>query len=300
MKQCALLSCGRPALADPQAQGYCILHAPWDGKDLSAFQAAIDEIIEKARQGSGVCDFSHCYFPSNYDCRDLEQAFEFHCNFYGSKFAGYADFNQVKFSGGAIFWKAEFFGVVAFTGAKFSKSAVFEEAKFSKDAYFTGAEFSGDAVFWRANFSENAYFWGVKFFEYATFEEAEFSGNTHFEGAEFRQRADFSRVETAKDATVDFQRIRLLKPQQVFFHHVDLSRWSFLDTDLRRIDFDDVTWGTIRRLLSRRIALFDELNVSNQKDELAKVERLYRHLKQNYEANATTAAPEISTTAKWR
>jgi hypothetical protein len=160
----------------------------------------------------------------------------------------------------------------------------FEEAKFSKDAYFTGAEFSGDAVFWRANFSENAYFWGVKFFEYATFEEAEFSGNTHFEGAEFRQRADFSRVETAKDATVNFQRIRLLKPQQVFFHHVDLSRWSFLDTDLRRIDFDDVTWGTIRRLLSRRTALFDELNVSNQKDELAKVERLYRHLKQNYES----------------
>jgi hypothetical protein len=112
-------------------------------------------------------------------------------------------------------------------------------------------------------------------------------GTLHFEGAEFRQRADFSRVETAKNATVNFQRIRLLKPQQVFFHHVDLSRWSFLDTDLRRIDFidfDDVTWGTIRRLLSRRIALFDELNVSNQKDELAKVERLYRHLKQNYES----------------
>jgi uncharacterized protein YjbI with pentapeptide repeats len=319
MKHCALLSCGRPALADPQAQGYCILHAPWDGKDLSAFQAAIDEIIEKARQGSGVCDFSHCYFPVNYDCRDLEQAFEFHCNFYGSKFAGYADFNQVKFSEGAIFWKAEFFGVVAFTGAKFSKSAVFEEAKFSKDAYFTGAEFSGDAVFWRANFSENAYFWGVKFFEYATFEEAKFSGNTHFEGAEFRQRADFYKVETAKNATVNFQGVKLLKPQQVFFHHVDLSRWSFLDTDLRRIDFNDVTWGTIpsisplrsrrwirrweRRHLSRRFllrllrlrlrltptrtALFDEIRVSKEKVKkarLAKVERLYRHLKQNYES----------------
>jgi hypothetical protein len=209
MKQCALqeFECHRPALADPQAQGYCILHAPWDGKDLSAFQAAIDEIIEKARQGSGVCDFSHCYFPPSYDCQNLKRAFKFSCN-------------------------------------------------------FTGAQFVGDA----------------------NFVEAKFCGNTHFKEAEFRQRADFSRVETAEDATVNFQRIRLLKPQQVFFHHVDLSRWSFLDTDLRRIDFDDVTWGTIRRLLSRRTALFDELNVSNQKDKLAKVERLYRHLKQNYES----------------
>jgi hypothetical protein len=150
--------------------------------------------------------------------------------------------------------------------------------------------------------------------------EAKFSGNTHFEGAEFRQRADFYKVETAKDATVNFQWVKLLKPQQVFFHHVDLSRWSFLDTDLRRIDFDDVTWGTIpsyisalrsrrwvrrweRRHLSRRFllrllrlrlrltptrtAIFDEIRVPNEKvekDRLAEVERLYRHLKQNYES----------------
>jgi hypothetical protein len=218
MKQCALLSCGRPALADPRAKGFCILHAPWDGKDLSAFQAAIDEIIEKARQGSGVCNFSHCYFPRSYDCRNLKKAFEFNCYFY--------------------------------------------EAKFFGDANFVGAKFSRDAYFW----------------------EAEFSGDADFSGAEFQQRADFSKVQTAEDATVNFQRVRLLKPQQVLFHHLDLSRWSFLDTDLRRIDFDDVPWGTIRRLLSRRTALFDELNVSNQKDELAKVERLYRHLKQNYES----------------
>jgi hypothetical protein len=230
MKQCALLGlpiglprCQRPALDDPQAKGFCILHAPWDGKDLSAFQAAIDEIIEKAREGNGVCDFSHCYFPPSYNCWNLKQAFEFSCNFTGAQFAGEADFGGAKFSGDADFW---------------------------------GAEFSGDANFWRA---------------------------------EFRQRADFSGVETAKDATVYFREVSLLKPQQVFFHHVDLSRWSFLDTDLRRIDFNDVTWGTIRRLWSRRTAIFDEIRVSNEKvkvpkEYLAKVERLYRHLKQNYES----------------
>jgi uncharacterized protein YjbI with pentapeptide repeats len=284
MKHCALLSCGRPALADPQAQGYCILHAPWDGKDLSAFQAAIDEIIEKARQGSGVCNFSHCYFPRSYDCRNLKQAFEFSCDFGGAQFAGEANFWRAEFSGKANFWGAKFSRDADFLEAKFSGGAYFLETTFSGDANFVRAKFSGETDFWKAKFSGDADFSRAEFSEDAYFMEAKFSGNTHFEGAEFRQRADFYKVETAKNATVHFQGVKLLKPQQVFFHHVDLSRWSFLDTDLRRIDFNDVTWGTIRRLLSRRTALFDELNVSNQKDDLAKVERLYRHLKQNYES----------------
>jgi uncharacterized protein YjbI with pentapeptide repeats len=282
MKQCALLDyqlglprCQRPALADPQAQGFCILHAPWDGKDLSAFQAAIDEIIEKARQGNGVCDFSHCYFPPSYDCQNLKRAFKFSCNFTGAQFAGDANFWGAEFSEDTYFWEAKFFGEAYFLEAKFSKKkkACFGKAEFFGNTYFSGAEFSGEAYFWEAKFYGNAYFGGTKFF-----------GKIDFNTAEFRQLADFSEVQTAKDATVDFQWVRFLKPQQVFFHHVDLSRWSFLDTDLRRIDFNDVTWGTIRRLLSRRTALFDELNVSNQKDDLAKVERLYRHLKQNYES----------------
>ncbi len=206
-----------------------------------------------------------------------------------ANFSGVINFGQAKFFEGADFWGAEFSGYAYFDAAKFSKSAVFEEAKFSGDVDFTGAEFSGDAVFWRANFFCNAYFWGAKFFEYAIFEEAKLCGNTHFEGAEFQQRTDFSKVQTAKDATMDFQRVRLLKPQQIKFHHVDLSRWSFLDTDLRRIDFDNVTWGTIRWLWSCRTALFDEIRVSNEKvkvpkEYLTKVERLYRHLKQNYES----------------
>jgi uncharacterized protein YjbI with pentapeptide repeats len=284
MKQCALPRCQRPALDDPQAQGFCILHALWDGKDLSAFQAAIDEIIEKARQGSGVCDFSHCYFPPSYDCQNLKRAFKFSCNFTGAQFAGDANFWGAEFSEDTYFLEAKFSGDAYFWRAKFSGDADFLEAKFSGDAYFLETKFSGDTNFWESEFSGDADFSGAEFSGDANFVGAEFSGDANFWRAEFRQRADFSGVETAKNATVNFQWVRFLKPQQVFFHHVDLSRWSFLDTDLRRIDFNDVTWGTIRRLLSRRTALFDELNVSNQKDDLAKVERLYRHLKQNYES----------------
>jgi hypothetical protein len=312
MKQCALqkFECHRPALADPQAQGYCILHAPWDGKDLSAFQAAIDEIIKEAQEESQVCHFSFCYFPPSYDCQNLKRAFKFSCNFTGAQFAGDANFWGAEFSEDTYFWEAKFFREAYFLEAKFSKKkkARFGKAEFFGNTYFSEAEFSGEAYFWEAKFYGNAYFGGTKFF-----------GEIDFNTAEFRQRADFYKVETAKNATVNFQGVKLLKPQQVFFHHVDLSRWSFLDTDLRRIDFDDVTWGTIpsyisalrsrrwvrrwerlhlsRRFLLRlvhlrlkltpsRTALFDEIRkeVEATKEYLAKVERLYRHLKQNYES----------------
>jgi hypothetical protein len=48
--------------------------------------------------------------------------------------------------------------------------------------------------FSEAKFYGNAYFGGTKFF-----------GKIDFNTAEFRQLADFSKVETAKNATVNFQ-----------------------------------------------------------------------------------------------
>jgi uncharacterized protein YjbI with pentapeptide repeats len=354
MKQCALLGCQRPALADPQAQGFCILHAPWDGKDLSAFQAAIDEIIKEAREGSGTCDFWRCYFPPSYDCQNLEEAFKFNCDFMETKFSGYANFMRAVFSGYADFMEAEFYEYADFTEAEFPvhahfvkakfsrgagfvraqffRSADFSEAEFSRyagfiqakffgDAGFGGARFRGSAFFGRAEFSRDADFSGAKFYEHANFVEAKFSQETSFDRATFSQSTDFSHAKTKPPGQVWFWNVSFSKPQQIKFHHVDLSRWSFLDTDLRRIDFDNVAWGTIpsisalrsrrwvrrweRRHLSRRFllrllrlrlrltpsrtALFDEIRVSNKKvkvpkEYLAKVERLYRHLKQNYES----------------
>jgi hypothetical protein len=240
MKQCALqeFECHRPALADPQAQGYCILHAPWDGKDLSAFQAAIDEIIKEAQEESQVCHFSFCYFPPSYDCQNLKRAFKFSCNFTGAQFAGDANF-----------WGAEFSEDTYFLEAKFSGEAYFLEAKFSKrkQVLASGKPSSLEKHYTSGKPSSLGTLTSGKPSSLGTLTSGEPSslGKLTLRRAEFRQRADFSRVETAKNATVNFQWVRLLKPQQVFFHHVDLSRWSFLDTDLRRIDFDDVTWGTI-------------------------------------------------------
>ncbi len=128
--------------------------------------------------------------------------------------------------------------------------------------------------------------------------------------------ADFRYVVTSEH--VVFEAVSLSKPELVKFHHLDLSRWSFLNTDLQRIDFDDVTWGTYPNLITllrkraglrkwegrhlphgllfrllrlrmkftqRRLALYEETHYLEQcnKDTIAGIEHLYRHLKQNYE-----------------
>ncbi len=279
------------------------MHAPWPEKDLNAFQSAIDEIIRDAPAHGNVCNFSHCYFPQNYDCENLRGAFEYNCSFLRATFYGSVDLVGVKLSGRTSFWQAKFYGDANLKGAEFSESvffgpvqffekvtfamtkfcgdANFLRARFSGGVCFTSAEFHGDAQFMEANFSGEVDFVLANFSGDANFRRAGFSRDTIFAWASFLKSVDFSYV---KSGSVIFQDVNCLGPQQVRFHHVDLSRWSFLNTDLRRIDFDDVTWALTRKFLSHRTALFDELNVSSRKDDLASVERLYRHLKKNYES----------------
>ncbi|MCL6642568.1 MAG: pentapeptide repeat-containing protein, partial [Candidatus Bipolaricaulota bacterium] len=146
--------------------------------------------------------------------------------------------------------------------------------------------FFGNADFTEVTFSGDADFGQVQFFGEVEFEKTEFFKKANFYRTTFLKLTYFRYVQTSKTSEIQFREVRLPNPELVKFHRIDLSRWSFLDTDLRRIDFDDVTWGTIRRLWSRRTAIFDELGVSNKKvkEDLAKVERLYRHLKQNFES----------------
>lgn len=240
---------------------------------MNKFQKAIEEIIQEAPNNQNTCDFSGCYFPPNYDCFNLIDALvKFDCCFYRSTFFGEANFTEFSFYGKANFGKAIFSKKADFAETKFSKEARFEEAIFFEETYFT-----------RATFYRNANFYNTMFYGGASFAEASFK-DTSFMEATFSKFVDFSCAQTHKRAIVSFTNVKCLQPQQVRFHHVDLSRWSFLDTDLHRIDFHDVTWAQARKFLGHRPALFDELNVTNKKEDLAKVEQLYRHLKQNYES----------------
>lgn len=118
----------------------------------------------------------------------------------------------VRFSG-ATFWER-----ADFSHAKFTGDAIFGRATFSGNADFSGATFSGDADFSEATFSGDA-----------VFRRATFSGNAGFSGATFSGK-------------LMFQHVNLSRPQTVYFWHVDLSRASFLYTDVREVKFLGATW----------------------------------------------------------
>ncbi|MBI1743237.1 pentapeptide repeat-containing protein [Candidatus Acetothermia bacterium] len=266
--------CQRPILNDPQAQGHCILHAPIPDKDLKKFQQSLDEIIQptfgaKIKKEETKCDFSCIHFPKGFNCRSLEKAFVHHCIFHEVTFYGEAFFQSVKFEGRAIFSNAVFseaalFDLASFEqganfiGATFTKAAGFMSATFLSNAYFASATFSGIANFEAATFSSEANFkrstlmgmarfMETRFLGATNFAEANFSSAINFNQATFLERASFSQVKSPESDEVNFTVVTLQKPQEVTFHHLNLSRWIFLGTNLRLIDFGDVTWAITKR-----------------------------------------------------
>ncbi len=194
-------------------------------------------------------DFSHAKFTG--DAIFGRATFSGNANFSGATFSGKADFSWATLSGDADLSEATFRGDAHFSGATFRGNADFSVATFSGDANFGRATFSGDAHFSVATFSGNAYFWWATFSGNADFSGATFSGAAGFFGATFRGDAYFGRATFSGNADFSevtfggqlvFQRVNLSRPQTVHFWHVDLSRASFLYTDVREVKFLGATW----------------------------------------------------------
>jgi uncharacterized protein YjbI with pentapeptide repeats len=132
------------------------------------------------------------------------------------------------------------------------------------DAEFHGkVKFGGDDAF--VKFIGETFFTGAVFKQDVDFAEAEFSGEAYFYKETFQVGADFSLV-------IIKNRIR--------FEEVNLKAVSFLDTDVRNIDFISCKFPQVENT----DVLYDETNLdrSSTRDDIEKVERLYRFLKQKY------------------
>jgi uncharacterized protein YjbI with pentapeptide repeats len=227
------------------------------------------------------------------------------------------------------FRKVFFPDFVDFSGREFNKRADFSSATFHK------ADFSR-ARFHEADFSHAIFQWGR--FTLATFHEADFSGATfqvaHFFKTTFQdasfvatvfQEAHFSWAKINGLITLRF--IMPLKPRRVSLpwsaklisiqfgekgglrlEHLSLAKVQFTRTDLRRVEFDQVTW--YRKFW--RDVVYDEILLHRQRwayitnvlnygwlwgkrilsekirpkkptyADFGTVERLYRQLKSNY------------------
>jgi uncharacterized protein YjbI with pentapeptide repeats len=194
---------------------------------------------------------------------------------------------------------------ISFTGRTFSKPLAFSSATFSEEADFSETTFSEEADFLAATFSKKANFFAATFREEADFSETTFSKKADFAGATFSQGATFNLADFKSDAEFtnvvfggrshfsgdsdnccfsgeqpcSFENLVLEPGATVTFERVNLSRVTFLDTNLELIRFFDVIWhrhGT-------RIALWDEFCPVEDNRDFEKIAENYRQLVINYE-----------------
>ncbi len=299
-----------------------------DKFDLSGFQFPdIDLSKKELKEKTGLDGFSK---PVSFS----DATFCGEAAFSGTKFSCNADFSYTKFSGEARFpgtlfsdkttvanfFRATFSEKATFTVAKFFSEANFTDATFSGETGFVGAKFYDVADFFGAIFSgkaDTAIFGGAKFFGKADFRYTTFSAKANFSWATFSAVVDFRLATFEKEAifqgdedsdkrcfygNCDFTLLKVSKGARVEFQKVNLSKASFLDTDLEQLTFRDVEWHDPRKkntLLgkiihpfvqlvrpNRKIALWDEFKDLEEDEEERNYDKIaenYRQLTLNYE-----------------
>jgi uncharacterized protein YjbI with pentapeptide repeats len=290
-----------PVVHKDSGKEYCVFHAPKDKKGISTeeFNILVFAEINRCVAAETKCDFSGTVFPGDIDFQKInEKKLLPAIDFFRAQFSGKAAFFEAQFSGESTFYRAQFSGEATFFEAQFSGEATFFGAQFSGEAHFMGAQFSGKADFFEAQFSGVASFNGAQFSDEANFFGAQFSGKAYFFGAQFSGKAYFSYAKFSKEAqfkgkTFNKQTtyINLNIDNRILFENVVLKKLSFIDTDLRKVDFLNCDWPELKD--GRRI-LYDEavLTKESSKDDIKKVEILYRQLKQKYKEEHDE--PEVS------
>ncbi len=286
------IECGNFSMPG-DSEGLCILHSRDKGKDLEAFWEAIRS--RGNQQDAEYIDFEGVFFHVSVNCEDFEKICGFNKN--------------VSFA-----W-ATFTEQADFCGAKFGKRADFCNAFFIKVAYFSDAIFKDFVDFSLATFNEAAYFSMTCFMDYTDFSYARFHKEGTFTWTSFKKEADFSGVRInglvffrskIKKAAFQgkFENLELTTEGVLRFQDLSLCQVKFQGTDLRRVEFYHVYWHHYRG----RHVLYDEILLrqdekkepwlltwlffhfpyaappSQWRDRYGQVERLYRHLKINYEA----------------
>ena len=192
--------------------------------------------------------------------------FQAEAQFWEAEFKDDSHFDQASFKREAEFWEAGFKGRCRFDFACFEGKAVFEGARFERHAHFEGARFEGEANFWADKSRESACFSSAIFYD-----------------ALIMSRG--TRTGRGSTGDVDFRVVKLLDPAKVLFQKLDLSRFRFVETDLRGVHFTDVEW--YREKGKGRYKVFDEVSPDPYFKEFdyALIRQLYRRLRANYEDN---------------
>jgi uncharacterized protein YjbI with pentapeptide repeats len=238
-------------------------------------------------------------------------------NFTGTLFKGFAGFILVAFHKGATFTEATFEDRAIFERTHFGADTSFDEATFKNEADFEKARFSESASFHKASFQSGANFAQSQFEGGVDFNAAIFGGATDFSLAHLAKETSFSKVQfgegTQFNSTIipdkisfdgasladnfrfspfclpdaEFTSLTLPRVGNVTFEKVDLSKASFLDTNLELITFRDVKWARpasgFGALFRGSRCLYDELRPATDLNRSLVATRDYEKIAENYQ-----------------
>ncbi|MDA0988799.1 MAG: pentapeptide repeat-containing protein [Chloroflexi bacterium] len=332
---------GCTLLPDEGCGDACILHYDSADKDAVLFQERLEAKIkhDESDLNMGEIDLKFVVFPV--DASFTDKVFtkrasftgaqfhgwasftgvQFNCraNFLRTKFSGEADFSNVIFQGASDFSAAEFYSVADFTFVQFQGTARFERLEFYSVAHFWGAEFHDGANFVITQFHGVVDFTTAKFLSEANFRIAKINSEANFTDAEFHEETNFTGTtiegtmrfhstefpNEGSDSRVLMQRLRLSNLQGLDFESVNLSRVSFLGTDVTQARFLSCDWATRAHPIfwpipilqwfgkRKRVVVFDELMLDEREKEGHEPERrdilliaeVCRRLRVNFEAS---------------
>jgi len=193
--------------------------------------------------------------------------FEDSCSFHRTVFSTFASFLSAVFIGSANLSGSRFGTLnrgrptpTQFMGATFFRPPSFDNSRFLCPVSFHAAVLDGGAVFRRTLFDSTdedkpsldlsgtflggeVLFADLEIRGIATLERAEIAGNLKFDGPFYLPR-NFNEPQswTETNPKIRFESVRLRPAARVRFESMDLSRVTFLGTNVRTVEFHNVRW----------------------------------------------------------
>jgi hypothetical protein len=213
----------------------------------------------RGAQFSAVAYFRGAQFSAEAYFRSAQ--FSKSVDFCNAQFSAEADFRGTQFSAAVYFNFTQFSATASLRDAQFNAEADFSYAQFRKRAEFDNAVFNQTVSFQGTGFiEEDSSGWqGLIFINYkATGDEVGAKAETirvSFAGASFKDGVSFKENEFAERVFMSFAAAIFEKPERATFHTVHLHPHWFVNMDLRRFTFINVSWG----LLDKRDAIRKEV-----------------------------------------
>ena len=227
-------------LDEPYSGGYCRFHNSEfaaNEKNKKALVELLDQKVNEANTSGSPLKLIGYNFPKGFPMR---YHFKSAVDFDRAHFLDEVDFTTSVFEKDVSFYETEFSRVANFSNATFNGEASFNGTHFGGDTSFSDTTFESDVSFHDLTFDKEAWFSDTTFESDVSFSNATFNGEAYFNESRFSRVLSFTG--NTINGTIGFRQVFFREKDQIIFNG-DLSKVSFVNTDITRVRFGDVIWG---------------------------------------------------------